>query len=53
MDGLDHLFIEKEQKQRIKEQCGDVFKTVDKELAKLKEKIAEIGRKPSSNLKII
>ena len=42
MDGLDHLFIEKEQKQRIKEQCGDVFKTVDKELTKLKKKLPKL-----------
>ena len=42
MDGLDHLFLEKEQKQRIKEQCGDVFKTVDKELVKLKKKLPKL-----------
>lgn len=42
MEGLDHLFIEKEQKARIKEQCGDVFKTVDKELAKNKKKLPKL-----------
>lgn len=42
MEGLDHLYQAKEQQIRIKEQCGDVFRTVDKELKKAKKKLPKL-----------
>lgn len=42
MVGLDHLYQANEQQIRIKEQCGDVFRTVDKELKKAKKKLPKL-----------
>ena len=42
MEGLESLFLEKEHKIRIKEQCGDVFRTVEKELKKEKKKLPKL-----------
>ena len=42
MDGLNHLFEENEQKKRIKEQYGDIIKTVEKEKNKLTKKLPKL-----------
>lgn len=42
MEGLDSLYIENEHKIRIKEQCGDVYRCVDKELKKAKKKLPKL-----------
>ena len=42
MSGLQHLFDEKEQKVRVKEQCKDVFQCVDKELARNIKKLPKL-----------
>lgn len=34
MEGLNHLYEEDEQKKRIKEQYGDIIRTVEKEKQK-------------------
>lgn len=53
MDGLHHLYEKDEQKARIKEQCGDLFRTVEKEknknikkLPKLKDSLAKASDYP-------
>lgn len=42
MDGLDHLYAQNEQKIRIQQQAGDVFKAVDKELRRLEKKLPKL-----------
>lgn len=42
MDGLNHLYEEDEQKKRIKEQFGDIIKTVEKEKNKLTKKLPKL-----------
>ena len=42
MDGLDHLYAQNEQKIRIQQQAGDVFKAVDKELRRLDKKLPKL-----------
>ncbi len=42
MDGLDHLYELNEFKTRIREQCGDVFKTVAKEKKKHEKKLPKL-----------
>lgn len=42
MDGLNHLYEEDEQKKRIKEQYGDIIKTVEKEKNKLTKKLPKL-----------
>lgn len=42
MEGLNHLFEENEQKKRIKEQYGDIIKTVEKEKNKLTKKLPKL-----------
>ena len=44
MIGLDQLYKENEQKIRIKEQCGDVIRTVDKELNKSLKKLPKLEK---------
>lgn len=53
MEGLHHLYEKDEQKARIKEQCGDLFRTVEKEknknikkLPKLKDSLAQAADYP-------
>ncbi len=42
MDGLDHLYEEKEQKARIKDQCGDLIHIVEKEKTKHIKKLPKL-----------
>ena len=42
MEGLNHLYEEDEQKKRIKEQYGDILKTVEKEKNKLTKKLPKL-----------
>lgn len=42
MEGLNSLYGKDEKKIRIQEQCGDVFKAVDREIKKLKKKIPKL-----------
>ena len=42
MDGLNHLYQYNESKTRIKEQCGDVFRTVEKEKKKQIKKLPKL-----------
>lgn len=42
MDGLTHLYQDNETKVRIKEQCGDLIRFVDKELHKSKKKLPKL-----------
>ena len=42
MEGLNHLYEEDEQKKRIKEQYGDIIKTVEKEKAKHTKKLPKL-----------
>lgn len=42
MEGLNSLYQKDEQKIRIQEQCGDVFKAVDREIKRLKKKIPKL-----------
>lgn len=42
MEGLARLYQDNEQKIRIQEQCGDVFKTVDREIKRLSKKIPRL-----------
>lgn len=42
MEGLDHLYRADEQKVRIKEQCGDVFRAVEKEKKRLEKKLPKL-----------
>lgn len=42
MEGLNSLYRSNEQKIRIQEQCGDVFKAVDKEVRRLSKKIPKL-----------
>ena len=42
MDGLNHLYQYNESKTRIKEQCGDIFKVVEKEKKKLIKKLPKL-----------
>lgn len=42
MEGLNALYTEKEHKIRIKEQCGDVYRTVEKELKREKKKLPKL-----------
>lgn len=44
MEGLQALNKENENKNRIKEQCGDVFRTVEKELKKAKKKLPKLEK---------
>lgn len=42
MEGLNHLYRQNEQKIRIKEQCGDVFRAVEREKKRLKKKLPKL-----------
>lgn len=42
MEGFHHLYQEEEQKARIKEQCGDVFRCVEKEKNKAIKKLPKL-----------
>ena len=42
MEGLNHLYEEDEQKKRIKEQYGDIIRTVDKEKSKQIKKLTKL-----------
>ena len=42
MEGLNHLYEEDEQKKRIKEQYGDIIRTVDKEKTKQIKKLPKL-----------
>lgn len=42
MDGLNELYRQDEQKVRIKEQCGDVFRAVDREKKRLEKKLPKL-----------
>lgn len=42
MEGLNHLYQHNESKARIKEQCGDVFRTVEKEKKKQIKKLPKL-----------
>lgn len=44
MDGLDHLYEQSEAKTRIREQCGDVFRTVRKEKIKHEKKLPKLQK---------
>ncbi len=44
MEGLDHLYETNEQKNRIKEQCGDVIRVVEKELQKHIKKLPKLEK---------
>ncbi len=44
MIGLNHLYSQNEQKIRIKEQCGDVIKTVEKERNKAIKKLPKLQK---------
>lgn len=44
MDGLDHLYEQNEAKTRIREQCGDVFRTVNKEKTKHEKKLPKLEK---------
>lgn len=42
MEGLEILYENREKKERISQQCGDVFKAVDREVKKLKKKLPKL-----------
>ena len=42
MEGLNHLYEEDEQKKRIKEQYGDIIRTVEKEKLKQTKKLPKL-----------
>ena len=42
MEGLNHLYEEDEQKKRIKEQYGDIIRTVEKEKQKQTKKLPKL-----------
>lgn len=44
MEGLNQLYHQDEQKVRIKEQCGDVYKTIIKELKKNQKKLPKLEK---------
>lgn len=44
MEGLNALYSRDEKKIRIQEQCGDVFKAVDREIRRLKKKIPKLEK---------
>lgn len=42
MEGMNHLYTDKEKQARIKEQCGDIIKTAQREYKRLKKKLPKL-----------